>query len=74
MMSEEDMAALESAEGREASRLFLEQMIEHHQGAIEMAEAEIEGGQNPDAVALAEKIASDQQAEIETMQELLTTL
>ncbi len=74
MMSEDDLAALESTEGAEAGRLFLEQMIVHHQGAIEMADAEIEGGENPDAVALAEKIASDQQVEIEKMQELLKTL
>ncbi len=74
MMSEADLAELEAAEGAEASRLFLEQMIQHHEGAIDMAQAEVEGGQNDDAVALAEKIMSDQQAEIETMQELLSTL
>src|SRR5690554_4686701 len=33
MMSEDDMAALEQAPGPEASSLFLEQMIKHHQGA-----------------------------------------
>ncbi len=74
MMSDEDMAALGSAEGEEASRLFLEQMIVHHEGAIEMAEEEIESGRNPDAIALAGKIAADQQAEIETMRGLLSTL
>ena len=41
MMSDEDMAALESASGAEAAPLFLEQMIAHHQGAIEMAETEL---------------------------------
>ncbi|GAA1989752.1 hypothetical protein GCM10009777_26230 [Microbacterium pumilum] len=74
MMSEDDMAALNAASGPEASRLFLEQMIMHHQGAIEMAETEIESGQNPDAVALAHKIVEDQTAEIATMQDLLDQL
>lgn len=71
MMSEEDMAALEAADGPEASRLFLEQMIEHHEGAVDMAETEIESGQHPDAVALAERIVASQTAEIDEMRALL---
>jgi uncharacterized protein (DUF305 family) len=74
MMSEEEMAALEEADGETASSLFLEQMIMHHQGAIDMAQAQIDNGQNPDAVALAQKIVEDQTAEITEMQELLAQL
>jgi len=74
MMSDDDMTALENAGGVEASGLFLEQMIEHHQGAIDMAEQEVTAGENPDAVALAQKIIDDQTAEITTMQELLAAL
>jgi uncharacterized protein (DUF305 family) len=74
MMSEEDMAALEAATGAEASSLFLEQMIEHHQGAVDMAQDEVDNGQNSDAVELAEKIVTDQTEEIVTMQELLASL
>jgi uncharacterized protein (DUF305 family) len=74
MMSEDDMAALEAATGADASALFLEQMIEHHQGAIDMAHDEADGGQNADAVELAEKIIADQTEEIVTMQELLASL
>ena len=74
MMSDEDMAALESAEGAEAARLFLEQMIQHHQGAIDMAAAEVSNGINPDALDLAGKIVDDQTAEIAEMEELLTQL
>lgn len=74
MMSEDDMAALEEADGETASALFLEQMIMHHQGAIDMAQAQADNGENPEAVALAEKIVEDQTAEIAEMQELLTQL
>ncbi|MCJ2194537.1 DUF305 domain-containing protein [Micrococcus luteus] len=74
MMSEEDMAALEQAQGTEAARLYLEQMTAHHQGAIEMAQDEVEGGQNPQAVALAEKVVADQQAEITEMEQMLQEL
>ena len=71
MMSEEDMDALEAAEGAEASRLFLEQMIEHHEGAIEMAEAQVADGEDPEMVALAESIIESQTAEIAEMEGLL---
>ncbi|GLB69285.1 DUF305 domain-containing protein [Arthrobacter mangrovi] len=74
MMSEADLGKLKSAEGTEASRMFLEQMIEHHKGAITMAEQEAANGTNPDAVELAKKIVADQQAEIDKMQVLLAGL
>ncbi|MBF6102061.1 DUF305 domain-containing protein [Nocardia cyriacigeorgica] len=74
MMSEEDMQALSDAQGTDAARLFLEQMIAHHEGAIDMAQTEIEDGQFPDAVEMARTIADTQQQEIDTMRQLLTTL
>jgi uncharacterized protein (DUF305 family) len=74
MMSEEDMQALEDADGADASRLFLEQMIVHHEGAVEMAETEVAEGQHPDVVALAEQITQAQTAEIAEMEQLLNEL
>lgn len=74
MLSPDDLAGLEAAQGAEASRLFLTQMIEHHEGAIAMAEEEAANGQDPDAVALAETIVADQRAEIEKMNNLLAAL
>lgn len=74
MMSDDDMAALESADGSAAARLFLEQMIEHHEGAIEMAEDELDDGANPDVLALAERIIASQAEEITMMRELLTQI
>ena len=74
MMSDTDMQALEAATGAEASRLFLEQMIVHHEGAIEMAQDEVDNGQNPDVVTLAENIIASQTTEITTMEDILATL
>ncbi|MFE7843923.1 DUF305 domain-containing protein [Microbacterium sp. NPDC057407] len=74
MMSEADMARLEAATGVEASRLFLEQMIVHHEGAIEMAQAEVEDGRNPGAIQLADDIIETQTAEVGTMNGLLDDL
>ena len=73
-MSAEDMAALEAASGPEFDRMWLEMMIAHHRGAVEMAQTEIDEGSNPDAVALAEEIARSQAAEIEEMETLLAEL
>lgn len=74
MMSEEEMRALGDAAGPEVDRLFLEQMIAHHQGAIEMAQTETESGQDAGAVEMAQTIVDTQQDEIETMQELLASM
>jgi len=74
MMSDGDMQALEDATGDEASRIFLEQMIEHHEGAIDMAQSEVDNGENPDVTGLAESIIQSQTAEIATMREILATL
>ena len=74
MMSDTDMQALEDATGEEASRLFLEQMIEHHEGAIDMAQAEVDNGESPDVIGLAESIIQSQTAEIATMDVILASL
>jgi uncharacterized protein (DUF305 family) len=74
MMSEQDMAALQNAQGVEASKLFLTQMITHHEGAITMAQTEIKDGQYPAAVELARAIVAAQQKEIDTMKGILATL
>ena len=74
MMSDTDMQALEDATGVEAARLFLEQMIVHHEGAIDMAQSEVDNGQNADVIALAEDIIASQTTEITTMEDILATL
>lgn len=71
MMSEEQRNQLGQASGDEFDQMFLQMMIEHHQGAIEMAQAEQANGENDKALDLAEQIEADQQAEIETMRKML---
>ena len=71
MMSSEDMAALEKSSGDDFDQMFLTMMIEHHEGAIEMAKTEEQEGKDKDAITLAQKIQKDQAAEIRTMEELL---
>jgi uncharacterized protein (DUF305 family) len=74
MMSEQDMQALRDAQGVDASKLFLNQMIQHHQGAISMAQHEIQSGQYSAATAMAQSIVNTQQKEITTMQTILGSL
>jgi uncharacterized protein (DUF305 family) len=74
MMTEADMSALREADGATAGRLFLEQMVVHHQGAVEMAEAALDAAEDPEVKALAEQVVEDQKAEIAEMQELAATL
>jgi uncharacterized protein (DUF305 family) len=71
MMSDGDMNELESAADADAGRIFLDQMIEHHEGAIDMATEEVEDGQYPDTVTLAKNIITSQTAEIKVMTDLL---
>ena len=74
IMTEVQMRQLDKANASDGQRLYLDGMIRHHQGAIHMAETEIEEGNNEEAIKLAKQIAETQQQEIETMQELLAKL
>jgi uncharacterized protein (DUF305 family) len=74
MMGEEDMKKLEAAQGTEAAKLFLSQMIAHHEGAVKMAKAESTAGKSADAVNLSRAIVTAQGAEIQEMQGLLASL
>lgn len=74
IMGQDDMRQLEQAQGQEATRLYLERMIRHHEGAVEMAQDEIDSGQNPQAIQLAEHMAEAQTAEITEMEQMLQNL
>lgn len=71
MMSDDEMDMMSEAMGADLDRMFLETMIRHHQGAIRMAEVELEEGSNADVLALAQGIIDGQQAEIDQMQSML---
>lgn len=51
MMSQEDMTALEEAQGTEAARLYLEQMTAHHASAISLLSKRCRGQPPPFCVA-----------------------
>jgi uncharacterized protein (DUF305 family) len=77
MLSDDDLARLEAASGREFDELFLQYMIRHHEGAVMMV-AELlssdDGGQESDVFRLAQHIDSDQNVEIARMKSLLAEI
>ena len=74
MMTDQEMQDLAKAAGKDFDKMFLQMMIKHHQGAVEMAKAEQAQGQDPAVKRLAATIAADQTAEITEMQGLLAKL
>jgi uncharacterized protein (DUF305 family) len=73
MMADEGLTELEEATGQEFEDMWLEMMIEHHEGAIEMANDEKAEGVFQPAIDLAESIETSQQAEIDHMRDLLAS-
>jgi uncharacterized protein (DUF305 family) len=71
MMTAEQLTALSAADGPAATRLYLEQMIEHHDGAILMAKAVLKVGRNAYIRNLAKHILDEQSAENDAMAKLL---
>jgi uncharacterized protein (DUF305 family) len=67
MVDEATMAKIQSLRGAEFDTLWLQSMISHHQGAIEMAKAEVANGQNEDVKRMAQTMIDTQQAEIAQM-------
>jgi uncharacterized protein (DUF305 family) len=66
------MTSLGKATDAAFDKQWLQMMISHHQGAIDMANTELKQGTSPEAQQLAQRIITAQQAEITTMNSLLT--
>lgn len=77
MLTDEQMAQLDRARGSEFDRLFLNGMIGHHQGAIQMVETLLRNGNaghDESVFRFANDVVSDQSAEIVVMRRMLETV
>ena len=77
MLSPAQMTALAAASGPAFDRLFLEGMIRHHQGALDMVDALLDdpdAGEDPTLSDFATSVTADQSAEILRMQSILSEL
>jgi uncharacterized protein (DUF305 family) len=76
MLSDEQMGELAAASGPEFDRLYLEYMIDHHQGALDMVEMLLDqrgSVQDPLLYEFTSDVTSDQTSEIERMDTLLAS-
>ncbi|MCX5554696.1 DUF305 domain-containing protein [Streptomyces sp. NBC_00038] len=71
MMDQKDMDELELSSGTGFDTMFLTMMIDHHEGAVEMATTEKNKGEYGPAKSLADDIITAQNAEIDEMNKLL---
>lgn len=71
MATVEDINRLRDLSGDEAEVLFLQLMIPHHRGGVEMANAVLKSTRRPEVIALAQAIVNSQVNEIAFMQALL---
>jgi uncharacterized protein (DUF305 family) len=62
---------IQSLSGPSFDALWMTSMISHHQGAIAMAQNEIDQGRSPDAIQLAKMMISAQQREVAQMNHLM---
>lgn len=74
MLTDEQMAELEAARGEAFDRLFLRGMIQHHLGAIEMAQSVSGEGTDIQVAEIAGDVAVGQTSEVDRMRELLRQL
>ena len=70
-VSRADLARLTAATGTDADRLFLELMIPHHEGGVEMAQYAVDHAQRPQVVALARGIVTAQERELRVLHDML---
>ncbi|WP_187281442.1 MULTISPECIES: DUF305 domain-containing protein [Nonomuraea] len=71
MASAEELAKLRELEGTEAEVLFLQLMIRHHEGGVEMAEGVLRLSGRDEVTGMARKIVTGQQGEIKLMTDML---
>ncbi len=71
LLTEAQIGSLRRSSGTEAGRLFLQLMITHHRGAVEMSTQVLPMADNPWVISLARHVIADQRVEIGSMQRIL---
>ncbi|MGW3429282.1 DUF305 domain-containing protein [Streptomyces melanosporofaciens] len=74
IMSDKDMKELKAAKGTDFDKMFAQMMIDHHNGAIDMAKDEQKNGKNATAKKLADDVVKNQTIEVKQLQGILDKL
>ncbi|GAA1513957.1 DUF305 domain-containing protein [Sphaerisporangium rubeum] len=72
MASDEEMERLKATKGKDGEILFLQLMIRHHEGGVDMAKALLKLSNRPEVRTMAQHIVDTQDSEIQLMTEMLT--
>jgi uncharacterized protein (DUF305 family) len=71
MMSAQEMTDLGKATGSAFDRMWLQMMVRHHKGAVDVAKTELAQGAKPESKELARSIIDSQSAEIAEINSIL---
>ncbi|MFI6597109.1 DUF305 domain-containing protein [Nonomuraea sp. NPDC050536] len=71
MASPQDLTRLKDAQGTAAEVLFLQLMIRHHEGGVQMAQGLVKLSNRDEVVSMAQKIINGQTGEIKLMTDML---
>lgn len=71
MVDKATIDKLRSVRGPAFDTLWLQTMLAHYRGAITMAQNEIQNGESPEAISIAQSLLPFQQAEINQMNQML---
>jgi uncharacterized protein (DUF305 family) len=77
MLTREQLAALNASRGADFDRLFLQDMIQHHQGALTMVQrllASTGAAQDDDVYRFVADVSADQSTEIDRMNTMLDAM
>ncbi|MBY8873423.1 DUF305 domain-containing protein [Micromonospora sp. PLK6-60] len=74
MATPQEMAALESAQGRELDVMFLRMMIRHHLGGVHMIDGILDASDDPEVTRVAQTMKNTQQTDLANLQAALTRL
>ncbi|MFC6085017.1 DUF305 domain-containing protein [Sphaerisporangium aureirubrum] len=72
MATDAEMDRLKAAKGKDGEILFLQLMIRHHQGGVDMAKGLLKLSDRPEVRTMAQHIVDTQDSEIQLMTEMLT--
>ena len=74
LATQEELNEFARASGDDAARIFASLMIDHHLAGIDMAQYAIDNGTNQDVINMAESMVTGQEAEVDELQAILTSL
>ena len=74
MLTDDQVDAMAALEGSEFDIALLSALVEHHYGGLQPADEEIAGGEDAEAIALAQSEADDIRVEVQDVRDVLAAI